>query len=120
MKRILLLAACLCSFSAFAANMYSNCPQSLPTSDIGFCPSFKSVAECHCVESGLPKSKCKNMRDIYLLMIARFGTIQKACEFQHDTPTQVCVDDWNCYRSGGRDSQGKLCSTTGNACPALA
>lgn len=117
MKRILILfASSLLSFSVIAADLHLSCPQALPSDHPGFCSSFKSVAVCHCVESGFPEGKCQNMSTLYLLMIARFGSIQKACEYQHDTTTQICIDDWNCYRSGGRDSQGRLCSSTGNAC----
>lgn len=106
----------LCWSACSVAADFSNCPQALPTSDAGFCPSFKSVAECHCVESGLPKKMCQDVQVIYNRMIAMFGSVQKACEYQHDTSTQNCIDDWNCYRLGGKDSQGKLCGGTGNAC----
>lgn len=116
MKWIFALFLSFLSFSSFAAPLYSNCPQALPTNNSGFCASFKSVAACHCKESGLPDGTCQNMQTVYQLMIARFGSIKKACEYQHDTSTQVCVDDWKCYRNGGKDSQGNLCSSTGKVC----
>lgn len=116
MKWMLSLFLCAFSLSSFAATNYSNCPQAAPTNDPSFCASFKSVASCHCVESGLPSGMCQNMNTIYNLMIARFGSIQKSCEYQRDTSTQTCIDDWNCYRSGGKDSQGRLCSGTGKVC----
>lgn len=116
MKWIFALMLSLLSFSSFAANMYLACPQALPTNHSDFCPSFKSVAKCHCTASGLPERKCQNMENIYQLMIDRFGSVRKACEFQHDTSTQVCIDDWTCYRLGGKDSAGHLCSSTAKAC----
>jgi len=113
-KSIVFLLLSLLSFSCFAAA--SSCSQAVPTNDPRFCPSFKSVAECHCTASGLPKGMCQDMNLLYDRMISIFGTLRKACEYQHDTDTQTCMDDWNCYRSGGKDSQGRLCSSTGKAC----
>jgi hypothetical protein len=53
---------------------------------------------------------------IYNRMIAIFGTIEKACNFQVETSVQTCIDDWQCYLKGGKDTQGGLCSSTGKAC----
>jgi len=96
------------------------CPQAVPTTDGGFCPSFKSVAHCQCVSRGLPDGMCQDMNALYSRMISMFGTLAAACEYQektsHDTTKQQCIDDWNCYRSGGRNSQGGLCSASGKAC----
>jgi hypothetical protein len=114
MKRTVLFLSCFLSFSCYASNL--GCAQAVPTNDPGFCTSFKSVAECHCTAAGLPSGMCKNMNSIYDRMISIFGSIKKACEYQHDTDTQTCIDDWNCYRTGGKDSQGRLCSSTGKAC----
>jgi hypothetical protein len=94
----------------------ASCPGALPTTHTDFCNSFKTCATCYC-SSRLPPVLCQDVSKIYERMISMFGSVQRACEYQKDTPTQVCVDDWNCYRSGGRDSQGGLCSSTGNACP---
>src|SRR5689334_4606211 len=110
MKRSFILLAFFWSISAFATDFYSNCPQALPTNDANFCSSFKSVAECHCIESGLPKKMCQDVEAIYVRMISMFGSVQKACQYQHDTSTRNCIDDWNCYRTGGKDSYGNLCS----------
>lgn len=115
MKKILTLFATFLSFSLFASPI-SMCNQALPTTNPEFCASFKSSATCHCMESGLPRGTCQNMETIYMLMMARFGSIQRACEFQHDTSTQECIDDWSCYRKGGKNTQGGLCSATGKAC----
>lgn len=118
LKRIFALTISLCCFSASAMPLeqYSNCPQALPSNHPKFCASFKSIAECHCIEMGLPKGMCKDTHIIYDRMIAMFGSLQKACEYQKDTTVQICIDDWNCYRLGGRDSQGRLCSASGKAC----
>lgn len=117
MKRILFLAyLCLHSLLAFAVAPPSRCPLALPTEHPGFCASFKSVAACHCVEAGLPAGMCQNMDVIYNRMLVMFGSMEKACQYQSDTPLQLCMDGWNCYRLGGRNSQGQLCSATGRAC----
>lgn len=117
MKKIFTLSISLLSFSLFAgAPVLSNCTPSLPTEHPDFCASFKSSASCHCMESGLPRGTCQNMDTVYRLMMARFGSLQRACEYQHNTSTQECIDDWTCYRQGGKNSQGGFCSTTGNAC----
>ena len=108
-KSILFLFLSMLSIASFAADS-TKCKQATPTNDPGFCTSFKSVAECHCTESGLPKSMCQDMKQLYDRMISIFGSLQKACEYQHDTDTQTCIDDWNCYRLGGKDSKGQLCS----------
>jgi hypothetical protein len=101
------------SASCFA---FAACPQALPTSDAGFCPTFQAAAQCHCSSKGLPKSMCQDMPKLYDRMISMFGTLERACAFQHDTDTQTCIDDWNCYRNGGKDSKDGLCSATGNPC----
>lgn len=112
-KSILALVLTLFSTTIYAINA---CPQAASTDSPSFCPSFQSVAQCHCSESGLPKSMCQDMGAIYQRMIIVFGSVQRACEYQHDTSTQNCMDDWSCYRSGGTDSQGRLCSSTGKSC----
>ncbi|RUR05419.1 hypothetical protein [Legionella sp. km772] len=94
----------------------STCPKALPTNNAGFCASFKVAAVCHCTTSGLPAGMCQDMNALYNRMIGLFGSVQKACQYQKDTTTQNCIDSWSCYRSGGKDSQGRLCSSTGNSC----
>jgi hypothetical protein len=115
MKWIFTLFVLFCSFLSLNA---SACEQALANTNPGFCSSFKSVAKCHCVELGLPKGMCDDMNALYGRMMFLFGnSLQKVCEYQHDTTTQTCIDDWNCYRLGGKNSQGALCSSTGKACP---
>jgi hypothetical protein len=118
MKRILVLLLCCLSISSFAASSHnvSTCGKALPTSNPNFCPSFKAIAACHCQEAGLPGKNCQSMSFIYGAMIARYRTVERACAAQHDTSFQECLDDWSCYRSGGRDSTGSMCSATGRAC----
>lgn len=116
MKWILSLLVLFCSFSSLIANAQSSCPQALSNTHASFCPSFKAVAKCHCTESGLPSGMCEDMNALYNRMMYIFGSLQKVCEYQHDTSVQTCIDDWNCYRLGGKNSQGKLCSSTGRAC----
>lgn len=112
-KKIIMTFVCFYTLSCFAVKII--CPQAVSTSSPVFCSSFKAVAECHCSNS-LPKSMCTDMQQLYKRMIGMFGSIEKACQFQRDTSTQNCVDDWNCYRSGGKNSRGELCSGTGAAC----
>lgn len=111
-----IVALCICFFSVSTFSAISACPSAVPSSDPGFCSSFKVAAQCHCTSSGLPMGMCTNMKTLYTRMISMFGSVQKACEFQHDTATQNCVDDWNCYLNGGTNSQNELCSSTGSAC----
>lgn len=100
----------------FVAHKHENCAKASPTHHTNFCASFEKVAECHCTSSGLPKSMCQNMTTLYQRMISVFDTQQNACEYQKDTHTKNCMDSWNCYRLGGKDSKGRLCSNTGKAC----
>jgi len=105
----------VCFYVSSSVAMIMACPQAAPTTSPNFCSSFKAVAECHCAAS-LPKSMCADMQQLYKRMMAMFGSVEKACKFQHNTSTQNCIDDWNCYRNGGQSSDGALCSGTGNAC----
>ncbi len=113
-KKIIITLACTFSIPLFAS--ITACPPATSSSDPGFCSSFKIAAQCHCTSSGLPTGMCTNMQLLYSRMISTFGSVKRACEFQHDTSTQNCVDDWNCYRFGGKNSQNELCSATGKAC----
>jgi hypothetical protein len=121
MKKILTLCLVMLSLvtSAHATVLKSNrpatCPQAVSSSDPSFCGSFHSVANCHCVESGVPVN-CDDLGALYDYMLAIFGSLDAACSFQEDTDKQTCIDDWNCYRNGGSNSQGQACSSTGNSC----
>lgn len=109
-RKIIVVFIYFCSFSSFA------CPFAVPTNDPGFCSSFKSVATCYCTSSGLPSGMCQDMNALYNRMLAVFGSLQKACEYQRYTSPQDCMDNWNCYLHGGIDSRGRLCSSTKSAC----
>ncbi len=123
------IASMLVSFNAYslpdfiinlvAPKSYANCPFADPVNKPTFCASFKSVAICHCSEK-LPSAFCQDMGAIYKRMTDVFGSQQKACEYQQNkpggVPVQECMDDWNCYRLGGKASNGAICSNTGNAC----
>lgn len=100
----------------FIATTHANCPHAAPTNALNFCPSFQSVAQCHCTSAGLPSGMCRDVNAIYNRMITVFGSQLKACQYQRDTSVQECMDDWDCYRLGGKDSFGRLCSGTGKAC----
>ena len=92
------------------------CPRATPTNSPNFCPTFRIAAQCHCKESGLPAGMCKNLTLLYQRLISVFGGLDKACEFQHDTTKEDCMDSWNCYLHGGKNATGNLCSGTGRAC----
>lgn len=112
-----IIASFVCIYVVtFFSTAQAACAIAAPTSSPAFCDSFKAVAQCHCVSSGLPKGMCVNMHSLYDRMISMFGSLHKACEYQHDTSTQNCIDSWDCYRHGGTNSQQELCSGTGSAC----
>lgn len=109
-RRFLTTLGCMFTLSTFA------CSNAQPTDTPGFCATFKTAATCYCSSSGLPPIMCQDMSMLYARLISVFGSLQKACEYQHNTSTQDCVDSWNCYLKGGLDSRGKQCSSTGKAC----
>lgn len=111
-KKMITLAVCLFSISSFAMVA---CTSALPTTHPGFCASFSTAASCYCSNT-LPKKMCENVEQVYKIMIARYGSIDTACKFQRETSAQTCIDDWHCYRKGGQDSLGGLCSGTGKSC----
>ncbi|OGV28026.1 MAG: hypothetical protein A3F18_05090 [Legionellales bacterium RIFCSPHIGHO2_12_FULL_37_14] len=109
-RKILGVSIFISSFAAFA------CPNALPVDDVNFCPSFKKAAVCHCTASGLPESLCQDMHILYERMIIMFKSLERACEFQHYTSKQDCIDNWRCYLVGGEDSLGRACSSTKLPC----
>lgn len=116
-KRIFFAALFLINSSiVLAATDLSSCPKAMDTNNPGFCASFKTAAICHCTSSGIPAGMCQDMKALYDRMIGLFGSMEKACRYQKDTTPQNCIDSWNCYRKGGKDSQGRACSSTGNPC----
>lgn len=92
------------------------CTNALPTDNVNFCASFRVAASCYCTESKLPAGVCQDMELLYKRMIAVFSTLEKACQFQRYTSPQDCIDNWNCFRLGGVDSQNRSCSSTKAAC----
>ena len=104
-------------FIASPVASLANCPQALATTDPNFCGSFKTAAVCFCSLS-LPAGKCQDLGQIYKFMIGLHGSIENACRHQppKGTTPQICIDDWYCYLNGGVNSQGALCSSTGNKC----
>ncbi len=109
MKTLFFIAVAFFSFSSFA------CSNASPTDDVSFCATFKTAAACYCSES-LPGCSRLSMDRIYSLLITRYRTLEAACNSQHHTDAQTCIDDWNCYRLGGIDSQGRACSSTQLPC----
>jgi hypothetical protein len=120
MKRKIIIFTFLLSglFTSVSANnlsaLHASCQFADPITSSNFCKSFKAVAECHCTSAGWPSTTCKDMNALYKLMIDTFKSQQKACEWQKDVDPKLCMDDWDCYRSG-KDSHGNACSGTGGA-----
>ncbi len=102
--------------SIFSASTLFACPMATPPTTAEFCSSFKVAAQCHCSTSGLPVRMCQDMNIIYERMLAVFRDVKKACEFQHETTAQNCIDSWHCYRNGGVTSNNEPCNGTGAAC----
>jgi hypothetical protein len=120
MKKMLTLCLVMLSLISTAhasvpKQRHATCPQAVSSGDAAFCGSFHSVANCHCVESGVPVN-CDDLGALYDYMVAIFGSLDAACSFQEDTDKQTCIDDWNCYRNGGSNSLGQMCNASGNAC----
>lgn len=105
------LICCFTCFTTFAA-----CPDALPTNHVNFCASFKQAAICYCITSGMPAFMCQDVNQLYNRMIALFGSLQGACNYQKYISPQICMDNWNCYRQGGVDSRGNICSSTKASC----
>ncbi len=94
------------------------CPKTKPMDSKKFCSSFEGVVKCVCLANIHSSFMCRSMSVIYMTILAKFGSIEKFCNDKHQyrVPPQQCIDEWNCYRNGGKNSQGVLCSGTGNRC----
>lgn len=114
MKKI--IGICAVFLTLNCGNLLACSGISLPTTDPSFCASFKQAAECNCRNLGLPALFCSDPKRVYKLMVSTYGNLQTACAHQDITSVQECVDDWNCFTKGGRNSAGALCSSTGRAC----
>ena len=112
-RKLFMVLMCCFTLSTWAA-----CTPAAPTNTSNFCQSFKTVAPCYCAANGVPSIVCNNMSMelLYKRMISYYGSLGQACHGQKNTTPQDCLNNWNCYRLGGKDSQGRLCSGTGKAC----
>lgn len=115
-KKIILVVGLLSSQMVFSSSSAMSCPRAQPSDSAGFCSSFKFAAQCHCKSSGLPAGMCSDMNLLYARMISVFGSLQRACEFQHDTSKADCMDSWSCYLHGGYNANQGLCNSTGAPC----
>jgi len=102
-------------FLFFISSLGFACPQATATNAPNFCATFRVAAKCHCT-TGLPAMMCVKIQTLYQRLLVVFGTLEKACEYQHDTTKEDCMDSWNCYLYGGNNVGGNLCSGTGRAC----
>ena len=85
-------------------------------SDSQFCVNFKKAVQGCCPIPGL------SMQKIYNMMIAVYGSLQNACEknaAKYGGTAQTCLDQWNCYWNGGKDSVGNSCDGDGVRCDFL-
>ena len=110
LKRIVFISLCFFNINTFS------CSIAAPTDSLTFCSTFKVAATCYCTSSGLPSGMCQDMNALYNRMMIVFGSLQKACDYQHYTTPQDCVDNWTCYLRGGIDSRGRLCNGTKQPC----
>lgn len=95
------------------------CDKAVPTTNPNFCSSFTSVAYCHCMQNIHSSIVCSNMTVLYNAMLQEYHSLESACAVaakKHEASQQECIDDWNCYWNGGRDSTGGLCSGNGQRC----
>jgi hypothetical protein len=115
---MLTLTSAHASLTHYFVPFAASCGNAVDTDHPGFCSSFKTVAVCYCINSGLPPLMCQDMDMLYARLISVFGSIQKACEYQKDTSPGKCMDDWHCFHDGMKNAHGKLCSSTGKSCRA--
>lgn len=114
--------------ASFAGTVFPVMPsgQCTPTPTVSsdtvsnFCTIFpESVASCWPPVGSHRNFTYTQMIQNYTLLRAVYGSLNAACAKNAPSMSstkQVCIDQWTCYVSGGRDSQGGLCSGTGVAC----
>jgi hypothetical protein len=102
----------------FIPHTHPDCEAGMPTTHANFCPSFKKSASCACTSSGMPKSFCGDMKALHKRMLMVFDTQKNACTYQRDVSVKECMDGWNCYLNGGKNSDGSPCQRTGRRCEA--
>jgi len=111
MKKLLLIASCVMSFSCFAAATDSkdlalapNCQQS-STGSPTFCSEFVTDAHCYC---GMlfQQDWCnkRSMGELYDMMVQSSPkrTQESGCKTQEartGVPYQICMEHWSHYRS---------------------
>lgn len=92
-----------------------------------FCGAFEHSAKCHCEDESPFKNMCDDaagnvdMTKIYNNMVQFYGSVDGACthaEAKGYETKQTCLDDWQCYRTGGTVSDGTQCQQTGASCAA--
>jgi hypothetical protein len=94
-------------------------PHAAISSASNFCATFPPAATCNCENHGMTPAFCSDMTNIYTAMMQTYHhNLADACnnpKAQTVSSTQECIDDWNCYWSGGISTTGK-CNATGLAC----
>src|SRR5580693_2747985 len=124
MKQIFVFILAFFTISAFAVTnkvtpvnnvaLPEDCKKADPIDSPTFCTTFEAAAKCYCRNASPIPAACKSASKVYEYMLSvHHGNLEKACKYAADhqpgTTPQECIDDWNCWRSGGRDSNGKLC-----------
>lgn len=118
-KKIFTGLIAIIAVSTLSFNAFADCGFALPTDHPGFCASFKEKATCYCVarkDRPFPEAYCSNTKWLYGIMVSTYGSLAKACEAQKETSVQDCIDNWTCHMNGGKDSKGRICSSTRKSC----
>lgn len=107
--------------SVAAPNKYNTddgCPITPAVTSNKFCSGFKKVVTCECDKMAPFNIHyfCRSMSVIKNNMDRYYGGVAKSCKQQKKAPYQDCMDHWNCYLHGGRDSKGHLCNSSGKSC----
>lgn len=115
-RRIVLILTLYLTAFLPPATLAQQCSSGPPIDNPGFCRGFEASAYCECEKRAKIKYFCQSLDQIYRGMLLTYGSLENACRAQSHTSTQKCIDGWRCYRNGGKDSNGHLCSGTGKPC----
>ncbi len=123
---VVLMAPCaMASFDPYhvaagAVSASNDCGDSnVHATDAAFCGNFSKAAICDCkAKAGiLGPIFCGNMDAVYKAMMTKYPSIEAACNDQSPANLrQACIDNWHCFRNGGKTAGGAQCSGSGKSC----
>lgn len=92
---ITLLLVLTISPLSFAKAKYRTCS----TTKKNFCACFKSEVKGACLDNGVNSTLCSSMRLVYYGMMARYGSLYRACKQNNQTKADIdyCLNGWSCY-----------------------